>query len=179
MHVTHSPGKKYEDTADLGRDIKYSEEVWIHQRKTFSCNLNIKDKNIIIGKEDDGWLNDIIIDGSMQLLKHQFPDIGGLQSCLHAVNNNFRSESKQLIQIMNTDLNGSGVHWFVFSTLETGPGIVNIYDSSPNPGNHSSAVKNAIAKLVHTEAAMLTLKFMGCDQQNTRDCGLFVIANAT
>ena len=30
------------------------------------------------------------------------------------------------------------------------------------------------------EAAMLTLEFMGCDQQNnTRDCGLFAIANAT
>ena len=72
---------------------------------------------------------------------------------------------QELIQIMNTDPNGSGVHWFVFSTLETGPGIVNIYDSSPNPGNPSSAVENAIAKLVHTEAAMLTLKFMGCDQQ--------------
>ena len=81
---------------------------------------------------------------------------------------------------MNTDHNGSGVHWFVFSTLGTGPGIVNIYDSSPNSGNPSSAVENAIAKLVHTEAAMLTLKVMGCDQQNnTRDCGIFAIANAT
>ena len=63
---------------------------------------------------------------------------------------------------------------FAFSTL--GTGIVSIYDSSPNPGNPSSAVENAIAKLVHTEAAMLTLKFMGCDQQsNTRKCGLFAI----
>ena len=81
---------------------------------------------------------------------------------------------------MNTDPNGSGVHWFVFPTLETGPGIVNIYDSLPNPGNPSSAVENGIAKLVHTEAALLTLKFMGCDQQNNaRHCGLFAIANAT
>ena len=79
MHVTHSPGKKYEDTADLGRDIKYSEEMWIHQGKTFLCNLNMKDKNRLIGKEDDGWLNDIIIDASMQLLEHQFPDISCTQ----------------------------------------------------------------------------------------------------
>ena len=40
-------------------------------------------------------------------------------------NNKFRSESKQLIQVMNTDPNGSGVHWFAFSTLGTGPSIVN------------------------------------------------------
>ena len=81
---------------------------------------------------------------------------------------------------MNTDPNGSWVHWFAFPTLGTGPDIVNIYDSSPNPGNPSSAVENAIAKLFHTEAAMLTLKFISCDQQNnTRDCGLFVVANVT
>ena len=67
-----------------------------------------------------------------------------------------------------------------FSTLGTGPGSVNIQDSSPNPGNPSSAVENTIAKLVHTEAAMLTIKLIGCDQQNnTRDCGLFAIAKAT
>ena len=39
-------------------------------------------------------------------------------------------------------------------------GIVNIYDSSPNPRNPSFAEENAIAKLVHTDAAMLILKFM-------------------
>ena len=81
---------------------------------------------------------------------------------------------------MNTDPNGSGVHWFVFSTLGAKSGNVNIYDSSPNPGNPTSAVEKAIAKIVHNDEAMLTLKFMGCDQQtNNRDCGLFSIANAT
>ena len=60
------------------------------------------------------------------------------------------------------------------------PGTVNIYASSPTPGSPSSAVENAIAKLVHIDAAMLTLKFMGCGQQNNaRDRGLFSIENAT
>ena len=89
-------------------------------------------------------------------------------------------ESKQLIQIMNTDPIGTGVHWSVFSTLGAKSGIVNIYDSSPNPGNPTSVVQKAIGKLVHTDEAMLTLKSMGCDHQtNNRDCGLFSIANAT
>ena len=179
VHITHSLGKNA-GSDDLRRDVRFSEEVWIHQGKTYSCNINIKDKNRIIGKEDDGWLNDTIIDASMQLIQLQFPEIGGLQSCLSAANNKFKSESKQLIQIMNTDPNGSGVHWFVFSTLGAKSGNVNIYDSSPNPGNPTSAVEKAIAKIVHTDEAMLTLKFMGCDQQtNNRDCGLFSKANAT
>ena len=81
---------------------------------------------------------------------------------------------------MNTDPDGSGVHWFVFSTLGAKSGNVTIYDSSPNPGNPTSAVEITIAKLVYTDGAMLTLKFMGCDQQtNNRDCGLFSIANVT
>ena len=62
----------------------------------------------------------------MQLIHLQFPEIGGLQIM-------FKSESKQLIQIMNTDPNGSGVHWFVFSTLGAKSGNVTIYDGYPNP----------------------------------------------
>ena len=46
---------------------------------------------------------------------------------------------------------------FVFSTLGAGSGNVNIYDSSPNPGNPTSAVENAIDTIVHTDAATLTI----------------------
>ena len=34
---------------DLERDIRYSEEVWIHQGSVYPYNLNVKDKNRIIG----------------------------------------------------------------------------------------------------------------------------------
>ena len=56
MHITHSLGKNA-GSDDLGRE----------------------DKNRIIGKEDDGWLNDTSIDASMQLIHLQLPEIGGLQ----------------------------------------------------------------------------------------------------
>ena len=88
MHVTNSTGKNA-GSNDLRRDVIFSEEVWIHQGKTYSCNINIKDKNRITGKEDDSWLNDIIIDASIQLIHLQLPQIGGLQSCLSAANNKF------------------------------------------------------------------------------------------
>ena len=116
----------------------------------------------------------------MQLIKNRFPEVGGLQSCLNASNNRFQPDTRELLQIMNTDPNGSGVHWFTFSTLRANSGVVNIYDSASQPGNLRSAVEDAIAKLVHTSTEMLTLHFMECQQQeNTRDCGLFAIANAT
>ena len=68
----------------------------------------------------------------------------------------------------------------LLSTLRANLGVVNIYDSASQLGNLRSAVENAIAKLVHTSTEMLTLHFMECQQQeNTRDCGLFAIANAT
>ena len=104
----------------------------------------------------------------MQLIKNRFPEIGGLQSSLNASNNRFQPDTRELLQIMNTDPNGSGVHWFTFSTLRANSGVVNIYDSAPQPGNRRSAVEDAIAKLVHTSTEMLTLHFMECQQQENR-----------
>ena len=69
---------------------------------------------------------------------------------LNASNNRFQADRGELLQIMNTDPNGSGVHWFTFSTLRGNLGVVNIYGSASQPGNLRSVEENAIAKLVHT-----------------------------
>ena len=81
-----------------------------------------------------------------------------------------KSESKELLEIMNTYPN----HWLEFSTLRVDAGPVNIYDSDSNPGNLHSNVESAIAKLDHANTSWLTLKFMECQQQsNNIECGLF------
>ena len=76
---------------------------------------------------------------------------------------------------MNTT--NSGIHWLVFSTLRTKPGVVYKYDSASDPGNLSSDVVNAITELVHANNTVLSLKFMECQQQ--KNCGLYAVANAT
>ena len=60
----------------------------------------------------------------MQLIKNRFPEIGGLQSWLNASNNRFQADTRELLQIMNTDPNGSGVHWFTLLTLRANLGVV-------------------------------------------------------
>ena len=77
---------------------------------------------------------------------------------------------------MNT--NNSGIHWLVFSTLRTKPDVVYKYDSASHPGNLNSDVENAITELANT--TVLSLRFMEYQQQkNSRDCGLYAVANAT
>ena len=65
------------------------------------------------------WLNDTIIDASMSLLKFQFPDIKGLQTCSRAGSLSFDRQSNNLfIQIINRTPTGSGSHWLTISNIK-------------------------------------------------------------
>ena len=77
----HSGDQDYIDPDDDMRDtsinfgkknVKYSEEVRVHKGTIgiYPYNLNIKDKNSVICKEDDGWLNDVLIDSGMHLINN-------------------------------------------------------------------------------------------------------------
>lgn len=60
----------YDQDEEMERDINYSRQVWIPASENLSVNLNITDLNIIKDDKDtNGWLNEIIIDSSMEFYK--------------------------------------------------------------------------------------------------------------
>jgi len=160
----------------MSRDIAYSQQVWISQSPDFPIDLNMRELSLVTGEEDNGWLNDVVIDYCQSLIKKEHPSIGGLESCTKALS--FKAEpGKDLLQIINTDVNGPGVHWIAFSTVGCKDGVVNIFDSSDSAHLRSDVVE-CIAKKVKTPDSMLTLNFHECPiQSNANDCGVYAIAN--
>ena len=84
----------------------YSLEEWVPaDRLKLYHNLNIHEKRILESKQ---WLNDIIIDSSVNLLSFQFPDMEGFQSSQLAHQLDFDSHNKLFIQIINISPNDGG-----------------------------------------------------------------------
>jgi len=162
--------------SDLRRDIRYSLEVWVaaDKEKLFH-NLNITEKNILQSKL---WLNDIIIDSSMNLLQYQFPDLGGMQSCQLAHQLDFQRHEKLFIQVINRSPSDGGSHWLTVSNINCLQNTVKVYDSAYCDLPHEEEM--LIASLVKTEAKSLKVQFANVAMQtNGYDCGIYAIANAT
>ena len=163
------------------RDIRYSLEVWVpaDKQKLF-VNLNVNDRNILNSKD---WLNDTIIDASLSLLRYQFPDLHGLQSCSHAGTQTFERHSDlfiQIIQIINRTPTGPGSHWITISNLKAADLTkdVVVYDSAFVNIPHEESL--VIASLVNIQSNIMNVHFANIQmQKNSHDCGLFAIANAT
>ena len=85
----------------------------------------------------------------------------------------------KMMQIVNTDPTGRGVHWILLSTVDCPPGVIRIYDSAQY--NHiSPEVEKVIAQLVKLPLHMSTIQvqFMEGDiQPNSSDCGVYSIAH--
>ena len=124
-----------------------------------------------------GWLTSCAIDAVHAILTHQFPLQGGLQPCIYAARPCFRPTTHPIVQIINTQPSGRGVHWICLSTHGCEPGSINVYDSAKN--NHlSSDVERCSAQLVEMPQDMDSIKvyFIDCDQQrNSMDCGVSYI----
>jgi hypothetical protein len=110
-----------------------AEESWIESDGIITSSLKKKDKWIVDGTAEIGWLNDRIIDASMQIIKHQY-HANGLQSCLLAAKPElFKVLMGEWVQIVNTSAKTGGSHWILLSTYGEKPQneipIVNIYDS--------------------------------------------------
>ena len=75
---------RLEESADTERDIAYSCDVWVlHEENKLSVDLSVRDRDIIVGSQENGWLNDVIIDAAMELIlknKHHH-NICIYQSC--------------------------------------------------------------------------------------------------
>ena len=120
----------------------------------------------MLGLHDNGWLDDLIIDYAMAHLKNQFPAITGLQSCLLASKLKFRRQdtSAGLLQIVNTEVDGPGMHWILASSIHCTPSDINVYDSV-NLAYISEHVQAALAKLCHMPSKILSVRFKQADSQ--------------
>jgi hypothetical protein len=73
-----------ENDEALDRDVKYSCQVWVrHDQQKLSVDLNVTEREIIDGKQENGWLSDVIIDAAMELImkNRNHKNIGIYQSC--------------------------------------------------------------------------------------------------
>jgi len=100
---------------------------------------NVRERALINGEEEDGWLNDI--DYCMAVCKSQFPTISGMQSCLSVCSRRAEPMQGPGVQIVNTDPFGKGQHWILVSTLHRDDGVNDIYDSAQGSYLRSSVVE--------------------------------------
>jgi len=178
----NTPQHEVSSTSLLGDEQvdTYAETVWLPSNHIYHVDLKKKDKAIIEGTMENGWLDDIIIDAAMCHVGYQFNHIKGLQSCVLASCNKFRKQGPEdgpVLQIVNTDLDGKGSHWILLSTFNCPPATVDVFDSC-NSCYLNDRVQAAIASLIRTDGSILTLRFQYSDlQHNACDCGLYAIAN--
>jgi hypothetical protein len=167
---------------EIERDIAYSRDVWVlHEAGKLSVDLNVTEREIIESKREDGWLNDVIIDASMQLLLNNknHKNIGIYQSCNLARDATFRRQVGPWSVIVNTDLVGNGEHWVLFSSVGAKPDHVIMYDSAPT-GKFTSQLKMAVASIANIKGNKMFIDLVDVHRQdNCKDCGVIAIANMT
>ena len=159
----------------FSRDVRYSLEVWVPaDGLRVLQNLNMSDKQIL---ESKGWLNDVIMDTSMNLLKCQFPELEGFEPCYLAYNGGFKRHSNLFVQSLNRS-KGSGSHWVTVSNINCLNDEIMVYDSAFDDLPLDEQI--VISELVGTDSNVLKVKFADIQmQRNSYDCGLYAIANAT
>jgi hypothetical protein len=185
------PQPKAHTTINLD-DYAEAEDVrpkvfWVLPCSVMTSGLTAEDKELILGGDHltTGWLNDRVIDASMQILKDQF-GANGLQSCLVAARPQYFD--KQLgpwAQIVNTKAKTGGSHWILLSTYWEEDNstidvpVVNLFDSLWT-GDTSEDVLETMASIIYTPQGTgeIDVRHMRCDlQPNMSDCGVHCIAN--
>jgi len=141
------------------------------KHKLWTEGLTCKDKSVLLGGH---WLNDDLINKAQELLKREFPYVGGLQPVALGMTMAFSIEPGEFVQILHT---GHG-HWITISTIGCIHPEVQVYDSLvPAP---TSNLFRQVATLLATANTSISLKYVDVTMQNgSADCGLFAIAFAT
>ena len=136
----------------------------------FGVALTLDHKKCI---ENGKWLCDYIIHASQMLLKNTYPNVGGLQNPLLAVNFSMEPCQKEFIQILNLNNN----HWITVSTIGCSTSSINVYDSMHL--KLSNELKKVVADVMKSSSDEIVVKY--CDvqwQKEGSDCGHFAIAFA-
>jgi hypothetical protein len=119
------------------------------------------------------WLESSHINAAINLIKHQFPNIGGLYDTTLGWDLEFpAAPSEKWIQIIH---DGKG-HWVVASKSK-GEDSVSIYDSLGGSSVNEHII-GCISSLLRTNRKTFEYQSVGCQQQLPNDCGLHAIANA-
>ena len=123
------------------------------------------------------WLTDLSINGAMELLRQQFPDIGALINSQWGDTLQFdRADSQRWIQIININDN----HWVTAAQgFGCNPNNVLLYDSLERNEPHPHVVY-CIAQICKTPIGKLSISVMPCQvQKDGFNCGVYSIAFST
>lgn len=140
-----------------------------------SIMLRKKEKqDILSGKE----LCDLHINAFQNLMKVQFPMLGGLQSTLLQHKYSFSKEdieaSKTILQIIHMS-HTTCSHWVALQVIKK---ELHFYDSAYS--NISAGTLQVIAQLMKSSDKSIDIKLMNVSKQSgSVDCGLYAIATIT
>ncbi|XP_050717144.1 uncharacterized protein LOC126998924 [Eriocheir sinensis] len=131
--------------------------------------------------EEKRWLTDDHMNHCQALLKHQFPEVDGLQSCaiFEAVEHiRVGAPRGKFVQILNLTSN----HWITVSNIHNSEeGKVRIYDSmfTKVGMSHRQKFIEQLGWMLHTSSDARTMEWRDVQRQRGGDaCGLYAIANA-
>ena len=140
----------------------------------------VKADDIILSEVDEkdissgGWLSDNVINACQNLLRRQYPHIGGLLSTVLATTFSMEPQAGEFVQILNV----GECHWVTISTIGCPASTVKVYDSLHM--KISSRTKKLIADLLMTQEKSIAITHTNVQwQSGSSDCGLFALVFAT
>ena len=120
------------------------------------------------------WLDDALVTATQNLLKQQYPLIGGFQATVLGESLAMEPQPGEFVQILCV----RGNHWICASTVGCGPSSINIYDSLH--GHLDDHTRKLVADLMQSKQKHIEVCYTDVQRQSgVNDCGLFSIAFAT
>ena len=126
----------------------------------------------------DHLLDDIHIGAAQELIKKQFPHIGGLSNTLLQNSDSLKPlQSNENLQIIHVKLDKID-HWVLISTIGCSKGDVELYDSLQQaPSLYTQTI---IARYLKSSSSTIRIKLINVAlQKGSTDCGLYAIAMLT
>ena len=126
----------------------------------------------------DNLLDDIHIGAAQELIKKQFPNIGGLRNTVLQNSESLKPlQSAENLQIIHVKLDKID-HWVLISTIGCGKGEVELYDSLQQTPR--LCTQTVIARYLKSQSNTIKIKLVNVAlQKGSTDCGLYAITMMT
>ena len=137
---------------------------------------NLHKAHLSIGS--DHLLDDIHMGAAQELIKKQFPHLGGLQNTVMQNSEMLKSLkcNSDNLQILHVKL-GQTDHWVLLSTVGCPEGV-DLYDSLQH--KPSADTQTVIARYLRSPSSSFKIKLINVAlQKGSTDCGLYAIAMMT